>query len=282
MLGSIDSHDVITRTLAKNIQNLVVVSVEYRRSPEFAYPVPLEDCLRAYKFFCERAEEFGVDNQRIAIVGDSAGGNLAAAATLKLRKENKFIPKLQVLVYPVLQALDLDTYSYRTFSGVAYGNKEGLAAAIIFYSGQSVDMVPEVAKNRHITKEIHDRYYHLIDYELLPEHLRPNYKPSATDDPIPEIVETMKKFYLDPYFMPLMEKNLTALPPAYIVTAQYDCIRDDGLIYAARLRKAGVETVWKNYDRGFHAILNYIAEPLKTEEGIKMMGDLLEYLHKNL
>ncbi len=110
VLGSIETHDPICRELAQAI-GCVVVSVDYRLAPEHPFPVPLEDCYAAVCWVARHAAEINGDAQRIAVGGDSAGGNLAAAVTLTARDRGTPPIAYQLLIYPVTDhAFDTDSY----------------------------------------------------------------------------------------------------------------------------------------------------------------------------
>jgi acetyl esterase len=111
MMGTLDSYDSLLRALA-NASGALVAAVDYRLAPEHRYPTALEDSLAAIRWSVAHAGELGGDGERLALAGDSAGGNLAAVAARRLRGE---LPVgLQVLVYPVTDAV-FDTASYRTY-----------------------------------------------------------------------------------------------------------------------------------------------------------------------
>jgi acetyl esterase len=111
MMGTLDSYDSLLRALA-NASGALVAAVDYRLAPEHRYPTALEDSLAAIRWSVAHAGELGGDGGRLALAGDSAGGNLAAVAARRLRGE---LPVgLQVLVYPVTDAV-FDTASYRTY-----------------------------------------------------------------------------------------------------------------------------------------------------------------------
>jgi acetyl esterase len=110
-LGSVESHDPITRVLA-NGAGCVVVSVDYRLAPEHPFPAPLDDCWAALQWVSEHAAEIGGDAARLAIGGDSAGANLAAVCALLARDAGAPAVALQVLVYPVIDH-GFTTESYR-------------------------------------------------------------------------------------------------------------------------------------------------------------------------
>jgi acetyl esterase len=109
--GSPETHDFVTASLAMNT-GAQVLSVHYRRAPENPYPAPTEDALAALRWALGHAAALGLDPARIGLAGDSAGGNLAAGASLMARDRGGPGPACLVLIYPVLDR-DLDTPSYR-------------------------------------------------------------------------------------------------------------------------------------------------------------------------
>jgi acetyl esterase len=98
--GNLDTHDSLSRRLCE-ATGAVVVSVDYRLAPENKFPAALDDCVAAYEWALQHADEVGADRARIAIGGDSAGGNLAAVVSLVAKERSLPQPKLQLLVYPV-------------------------------------------------------------------------------------------------------------------------------------------------------------------------------------
>jgi acetyl esterase len=110
-IGCVDDYDPLARQIA-NVSGAIVVSVGYRLAPEHPYPAPLDDCWAATTWVAEHATEIGGDPARFALMGDSAGGNIAAVVAQRCAREGGPRPALQVLVYPVVDC-DLDTASYR-------------------------------------------------------------------------------------------------------------------------------------------------------------------------
>ena len=111
MMGTLDSYDALLRALA-TASGAIVAGVDYRLAPEHRYPAALDDAIAAIRGIATIAGELGGDGDRIALAGDSAGGNLAAVAALRLRGE---LPvRYQALIYPVIDAV-FDTPSYREF-----------------------------------------------------------------------------------------------------------------------------------------------------------------------
>lgn len=114
VLGNLDTHDSLCRRLAR-ASDCVVVAVDYRLAPESKYPAALDDSYRVTQALVARSSEFGCDASALVVVGDSAGGNLAAAVCLKARDEQGPTIAGQVLIYPVIEP-DFETESYRAFA----------------------------------------------------------------------------------------------------------------------------------------------------------------------
>ncbi|MHC4401943.1 MAG: alpha/beta hydrolase [Planctomycetota bacterium] len=111
VLGSVDTHDNLCASIA-NAAGCLVVSVDYRLAPEHKYPASVDDAYAATQWVVENAERIGADGRRVAVGGDSAGGNLAAAVCLMARDRAAFELVLQVLIYPIVD-FSFDTPSYR-------------------------------------------------------------------------------------------------------------------------------------------------------------------------
>ncbi|AZD16238.1 alpha/beta hydrolase [Pseudomonas chlororaphis] len=111
MVGDLDSHDFITAYLAAQLQ-VLVIAVDYRLAPEHPFPAAFDDCLAAWRALQAGASSFALDARRLLVIGDSAGGNLAAALCLALRDAGEQLPAAQVLLYPGLGgAADLPSRS---------------------------------------------------------------------------------------------------------------------------------------------------------------------------
>ncbi|MVW79532.1 alpha/beta hydrolase [Bordetella sp. 02P26C-1] len=126
--GSPQGHDFITASLACNT-GAQVLSVHYRRAPENPYPAPTQDAYDALCWALEEAELLNVDPERIAVAGDSAGGNLAAACALMARDKNGPALRMQALIYPTLDA-DLDTPSYLNNTEDAFLTRDAMTFAL--------------------------------------------------------------------------------------------------------------------------------------------------------
>uniref|UniRef100_A0A1I7X497 eIF-4F 25 kDa subunit n=1 Tax=Heterorhabditis bacteriophora TaxID=37862 RepID=A0A1I7X497_HETBA len=286
-LGNIDMYDSLTRKLAKMI-NSVVFSVEYRLSPETPFPGGLQDCERALEFFIRNAEfKYGVDTNKIVIMGDSAGGNLAAVITQRRRLKKK-TPNLlgQVLMYPLLQLADLQSISYRYFhkrlNGLALVDPESVAYYYMFYAGIDMDKYGHLVKytlvNGHIAPEHREKVNKILSYdsfsslnynnETLPNRQTVEYSEEAQ--------RLMAPFITNPDFSPLMREDLSGLPPGILYAKRLEVnllnyIFVRLLIFL--LKAAGVPTKLRNYENGFHAMLNFHNEVEEVSESLHEIAD---------
>ena len=203
-IGSIRTHDPVCKFLSEML-GWKIFSVEYRLAPEHRFPVPLEDCDKSMDWLIENADQFGIDINKIAVGGDSAGGNLAACLCIKRIEEGKIQPERQILFYPAVDTGG-DYESIKTFT---------------------------------------DGYF-LLTKELL-EWFGNNYLDESDHTNI--------------YAAPMNYDKLEMVPPALIITAGFDPLRDEGKAYAEMLQKNGVKVDYKEYPSLIHGFLNFTIAP---------------------
>jgi acetyl esterase len=189
VLGTIDTADGVSRSLANSSGALVAV-VGYRLAPEHPFPAAIEDCYAAVRWVAGHCGEIGADPARLAVGGDSAGGNLAAAVALRARTEGPALAG-QLLVYPNTDQT-ADDESMRAADDPFLFNRHSVA----WY-----------------------RRYYLAD-------------PADAASPLAS---------------PLRAESLAGLPPALVITAEYDPLRDQGEAYARRLAEDGVQAELSRY-----------------------------------
>ncbi len=198
VIGDLDTHDTLCRELA-NGAGCAVVAVDYRMAPEHRFPAAVDDCIAATRWVQRHAAALGIDAQRLAVGGDSAGGNLAAVVALIVRDADDFDLAFQLLIYP---ATDMRRGQA---SHTANGQGYLLTSNTVAY--------------------FHDHYI-----------TRP------ADD-------------LDWRASPLLHPDLSRLPPALVITAGYDPLRDEGLEYADRLSAAGCRVTYVCFERQIHGFV---------------------------
>jgi acetyl esterase len=219
VIGNIETHDQICRKLA-NRGGCMVISVEYRVAPEHKFPTAAEDAYGATAWVAAHAADLGIDASRIAVGGDSAGGNLAAAVTLMARDRGGPPLMFQALIYPVTH-FNFDTPSY-TENAEGYFLTQG---SMRWFWG--------------------------------------HYLASEADGE-------------QPYASPLAAKDLGGLPPALIIAAEFDPLRDEDAAYAQRLREAGVDATYHCYDGTIHGFVQMEALLDAGKAAIEEVGAALK------
>lgn len=211
VVGSLESHHAICAEIAEFAQ-AELISVDYRLAPEHVWPAQTDDCYGVLK------QLVGQDRQ-VVVIGDSAGGNLAAGLSLRARDEN--LPGIigQVLIYPALGG-DLVSGSYREMA-----NAPGLTTADVAY------------------------YRAVLN---------------APDD--------------EPVAHPLLSSDLSGLPPAYINVAHFDPLRDDGRLYAQRLKQSGVAATFRDEPQMVHAWLRARHMSEGARDGFRALCEAIQFL----
>ncbi|KAM3930455.1 arylacetamide deacetylase-like [Leptodactylus fuscus] len=281
-------YDQLSKQSAHRL-NAIVVSINYRLAPKFHFPIPFDDVYNVVTFFLQEKnlEKYSVDPNRIAVSGDSAGGNLAAAVAQKLLHDPEVNVKLkiQVLIYPVLQSLDLNTPSYRDNGYMPILSRTLMARFWSEYFTTDRSLFEAMMSNKHIPSQEAHLFKNVNWSSLLPENLKKNhvYSIPATDNKNTMLV---KKYpgLLDVRASPLLaeDEKLTGLPMAYVVTCMYDVLRDDGFMYVSRLRKAGVQVVHEHYDNTFHGVLLMTNWPFDVSIAHRIEEKYLNWLESNL
>ena len=197
-IGDLDTHDVLCRQLA-NASGAAVVSVDYRMGPENRFPAALDDCVAAVRWVRHQAAALSIDPARLALGGDSAGGNLAAVTAIVLRDAGDPAPLFQLLIYP---ATDMRAVapSHRT-------NGQGFlltADSIAYYRGHYIE-----------------RHEEWSDWRA----------------------------------SPLLAPDLSGLPPALVLTAGFDPLRDEGRQFADALSRAGTTAQYVCFERQIHGFI---------------------------
>ncbi|XP_055051710.2 arylacetamide deacetylase [Misgurnus anguillicaudatus] len=293
-LGSsrMSPYDLLARHMVTEL-NAVVVSVEYRLAPAHHFPVPFEDVYHVVKYFLhvDVLKSYRINPERIAVSGDSAGGNLAAAVTQQLQQDprNNINLKVQALIYPVLQALDLNTPSYQQNQHMPILPRTLMVRFWSEYFTSDKSFFRAMMTNTHNNPESAALLKFVNWSSYLPESYRQTYNYSAPpvaikinpahDDPVGS-----NRWLADPRASPLLvpDTTLRLLPKTYVVTCEYDVLRDDGLMYVTRLLNVGVDVTHKHYPAGFHGALMFSVWPTDFKIGRKMIDNYVTWLKHNL
>lgn len=202
--GSVEGYDTVARKLAERT-SCVVVLPEYRLAPEHRYPAAVDDAYTALEWVGKHLSDIAGHDVPLIVVGDGAGGNLAAVTAIRARDRNGPPIALQVLIYPITDA-DFDRPSYLDTDDKLLLTRDAMIWAWNHY-------LPEA--------------YRRTEHDASPLHT----------------------------------ENLQGLPPAVILTAEHDVLRDEGEAYAARLEEAGVPTDLQRYAGQMHGFFTLLMLP---------------------
>ena len=221
--GDIDSYDRVCSDLSA-ATGCKVVSVDYRLAPEYRFPAGLEDCYAVAREVFLHWEGLGAPPSDITLMGDSAGGNLAAAVSLMAKEKGEFMPTRQILLYPSLW------------------NDHNPETSIY-------ESVRENGEGYLLTSR------HIEDYMEL-------YQSSPQDRE-------------NPYFAPLLARDLSGQPRTLMITAQYDPLRDEGEDYARRLEEAGVEVVRLRMSGAIHGFFSHARGSSQVKRAYRYINHFL-------
>ncbi|XP_041907313.1 arylacetamide deacetylase-like 4 [Corvus kubaryi] len=252
-LGSIRAYERTCRYFCRKT-NSVVVCVGYRLAPEHPFPAQFEDCLTAAIHFLRTAQDHGVDPSRIVVCGDSSGGTLTAAVAQAL-VNRRDLPKLraQILIYPFLQCVDFNLPSYQQNEKVPILLKERTLVLGLKYVNEDL-CLEELFKGCHVSEDRRLKYQKWVSPDYIPlEFKTRGFKPSPIYPPSKQICEVVKSMF-DPVFSPLLAEDsvIARLPETFILTCEFDVLRDDGLLYKKRLEDHGIKVTWCHLQEGFH------------------------------
>ena len=220
---SVENYQRVCARMAQSTGQ-IVASVEYRLAPEYRFPVGLMDCYAAAKAFYTNRFLLNTDPDCITIMGDSAGGNLAAAVCMMARDRGEFYPKKQILIYPALNNCYTEESPFESVktNGTGY----------------------------LLTAEKMEDYLKL--YESCPEDRK------------------------NPYFAPILEKDLRNMPDTLILTAEFDPLRDEGEAFGERLKAAGNRVEVHRIAGAFHGYFALGIKFLHVQESFTYVNRFLE------
>jgi len=238
---------------------ITVVSVDYRKSPEDPFPAGLIDCYNALLWVQRNSEELGVDNTKVFVMGDSAGGNLSAAVSLlhrdmkgqSLDNTGDPLPPLagQVLVYPTLQGYNFQQGSMTTNSDYGLSRSSMIHYISLYLTG---------------------------DTSLINKIGNPSKLPALPSLTTPSLLNTGEETdVFNPYIFPLMPGNLSNLPPAYILIARFDVLRDDGEKYAQRLKDSGNKVTLCEEMAGIHGFMMHFNRQALARGNLMKISDFI-------
>lgn len=219
VIANLDVYESSCRALCNAVE-AIVVSVNYRMSPEAKFPAAINDAYDATQWIIQNAAQIGGDPNRVAVAGESAGGNMATVTCLQAKDQGGLMPVAQLLVYPVTDT-SMSQSSY--------------------------------AENQD-TQPLHSSMMPWFMKYYLEENADKNHK----------------------YLAPLQADDLSGLPPAIVITAEFDPLRDEGEQYAQKLADAGVSVKFKRYDGVVHEFFGLAGAVAKAADAVKFAAEGLK------
>ncbi|XP_054432682.1 arylacetamide deacetylase-like 2 [Pteronotus mesoamericanus] len=277
-------YDFLNRWTANKL-DAVVVGVDYRLGPQHRFPAQFEDTIAAVKFFFQDKilTKYGVDPTRVCISGDSAGGMLATAVTQQVQNglEIKHKIKAQALFYPSLQIIDSYVPSLRESENGIILTREVAIKLLSLYIAEDETLPQAMRRNQYMPLESRHLFKFVNWSILLPEKYR---KDHVYTEPSLGTTNFSLPIFMDVRASPLLasDSQLRNLPLTYIITCQYDILRDDGLMYVSRLQNVGVQVVHEHIEDGFHGALSYMTSPLYLHLGLRIRDMYISWLDNNL
>ncbi|XP_071949941.1 neutral cholesterol ester hydrolase 1-like [Antedon mediterranea] len=273
--------------------NVMVASVNYRLAPQHKFPAAFEDALKATKWLLVNANQYNVNPNKVAVLGDSSGGSLSAAVS-QFIKDDPNVPNLlfQALIYPITQQIDVNLPSAQQYHAII-GSDRGLCRhshhdiaiyTTLYAFGEFRKDFYEAVKTNNLTSREFRKTSHLMQYVdhdvILNSTFQTEYytKPSMESDN-PELWNDIKDVLLDVRMSPLLREDMGGLPPAWIATCEFDPYRDDGILYANRLVNAGVRVNSIHYEGGFHGVWMPV---FNLHVYQKMLKDFIIYAHEQI
>uniref|UniRef100_A0A8C8S432 Alpha/beta hydrolase fold-3 domain-containing protein n=1 Tax=Pelusios castaneus TaxID=367368 RepID=A0A8C8S432_9SAUR len=280
LIGTIKTYEKLCRHVASTSDS-VVVCVGYRLAPEHPYPTQFWDCLTATEHFMTTAEEYGVDPTRIIICGDSSGGTLTTAVcqTLVNRRD---LPKVraQIILYPFLQGLDFNLPSYQQNGLVPFLLRERTLTLGMQYLNKDLSLMKDVLDGCHVPEDLKQKFRKWLSPDNIPMEFKiRGYKPHVPAS-YSEKLHVLAKAVFETIFSPLLAEDaiICQLPETFILTCEYDVVRDDGLLYKKRLEDNGVPVTWYHVEDGFHGAVYYFDGCFSFQCGRKALDNVIKFI----
>jgi arylacetamide deacetylase-like 3/4 len=283
-------------------------------TPEAPYPESINDCYKVTLDVIQNEKELGIDIERLVIAGDSAGGNAVAVITQKLLYENKKMPKLQVLIYPWTQMINFRLPSFNMYKNVSFLNGMGVDFRKIvswyigFYENYPgyLELLESLENHQHLLlledKQLLDKYKSYLDPKKIPDQFKLGKSYYKSYESIEHLVypkldakkmniifrdssinkQARKLFNQDASPLFADKKHLIGLPKAYFIIFEWDELKDEGILYAERLKEAMVDVKIAYYEKAFHGMAALTHKIFGFELARKIRTELIDFIKLNV
>ena len=253
----------------------------FRKAPQHPFPAAYDDCLSVTLGLIKRTDDFRIEAGKLIVGGDGSGGNLAAAVAQATK--GKIL--MQVLIYPALQILDFETPSYQD----NVDSLPGLSSAYrniyhwLSYAGIPTDYIQFAIDNTHVSSTVRNNVYtnYVDSVKYIPKYLevtKQKTKPLKAGANF-IVTSAVDRVIIEPSFAPMMAVHVADVPNTYMITSQYDVLRDEGIMFVNRLFEEGVKVKLEHYKNampGFFMFSGY--GPIEFEVSKEAMIVLSEFI----
>ncbi|KAM5248721.1 arylacetamide deacetylase-like 4 [Ctenodactylus gundi] len=281
MFGSLDSYHNLCTCLARETDS-VVLSVGYRKLPDYCYPVMYQDCLNATLYFLKILREYGVDSSRVVACGESLGAGIAAKITQVLI-DRRDLPQIraQVMICPALQIINLQLPSFQQNKNTPFLTLDVFMTCLCKCGAIHPSWQDALMTGSFVSPDFWKKYKKWLSSDNIPSKFKKHYQEPQFPGPFNETAYLETKQLLDVEHIPLLaaDEVIAQLPEALLVSCEMDVLRDDTLLYKKRLEDQGVPVTWYHAEDGFHGcILLFDKKPLSFPCSQNVMNAVVSYI----
>ncbi|CEF63320.1 Alpha/beta hydrolase fold-3 domain-containing protein [Strongyloides ratti] len=271
-------------------EKCMAISIDYSRSPEHTYPVAVNECWDVCDAVLNKSalSKYNINPDKITIMGDSAGGSMAAVVCQRAIKSGNRKFYSQILIYPCTNMIDYQTHSQLEFyhkglSGDKFLTPVTMARYGLMYLGvaPTKEKILLMNENRHICEEFfkNEEFRKCYNFEYLPDEYKLYTRLESKSEITSDFLQMKKDVFqhlLDPDFSPLFSSPeiFQQMPRSFVLTANDDILRDDGLMYGTKINHHGGNCLLRNYIDARHGCMNL---PFNKHKEY-MISDIIDFL----
>ncbi|KAL6086170.1 hypothetical protein STEG23_013445 [Scotinomys teguina] len=257
VFGSLDCYHNTCSYLARETDS-VLLSVGYRKLPDYHHPYAFQDCLNATIHFLKNLKTYGIDPARVVVSGESVGAGAVASVTqMLLGRQDLPQFRAQVLIYPFIQAVNFQLPSYQQNHNTPFLPRKFLMTCVCKYLAIDLSWVDSLLKGTCIPPDHWKKYEKWVSSDNIPQRFKIKSPQPEFPGPFNETAYLETNHIFDLETSPLLadDKIIAQLPEAFLVSCEYDVLRDDTLLYKKRLEDQGVPVTWCHVEDGFHGCI---------------------------
>ncbi|XP_075802277.1 arylacetamide deacetylase-like 4 family member 1 [Microtus pennsylvanicus] len=257
VFGGLDCYHNTCSYLARETDS-VLLSVGYRKLPDHHHPSAFQDCLNATIHFLKDLKTYGVDPARLVVSGESIGAGAVAIITqVLLGRQDLPRFRAQVLIYPITQVVNFQLPSYQQNQNTPFLPRKFLMTCACKYLAIDLSWMDAMLKGINIPPDYWKKYKKWLGSDNIPQRFKSQDLQPKFPGPFNETayLETTRIFDLEASPLLADDKTIAQLPEAFLVSCEYDVLRDDCLLYKKRLEDQGVPVTWCHVEDGFHGCI---------------------------